>query len=309
MSQDTRNTPSRLPSFLLWSGLAVVLISLLGYGTFGRHPQWLTQLPDSVRSNSLWFYQISFRLFGEGQTWFLIALLFVYMTHKVRAAWVLPMVLVYALSLGSEMAGTNYGFPFGNYSYSHLMGYKLAGHVPMVIPMSWFMIAVPSYALAHHTFPTPRHWGRRLLLGAFFITLWDVSLDPAMAYPGMGFITTYWKWEPAGAFYTMPLINWFGWYVTSLVIIGAMMLLRVERWISQLSIVWLRRYYMLNLLVPFGMIVLAGLWPAVALNVFLYVLSVVALSPSLRARLGWQGSSAENLSASTMTSTPEQEAV
>jgi hypothetical protein len=107
----------------------------------------------------------------------------------------------------------------------------------------------------------------------------------------------------------MPLINWFGWYVTSLVIIGAMMLLRVERWISQLSIVWLRRYYMLNLLVPFGMIVLAGLWPAVALNVFLYVLSVVALSPSLRARLGWQGSSAENLSASTMTSTPEQEAV
>ena len=42
---------------------------------------------------------------------------------------------------------------------------------------------------------------------------WDVALDPAM---GAGF--PVWRWQVEGFFYSMPAINWVGWFVTALII-------------------------------------------------------------------------------------------
>lgn len=112
----------------------------------------------------------------------------------------------------AELIGTQTGFPFGPYSYGDFLGAKIAGHVPWLIPPSWYAIALVSLDL-----------GRRLGLGrlgrigavALFMVLWDVALDPAMnhAFP-------FWKYDVGGVFFGMPLVNWAGWALTS-VMIGA----------------------------------------------------------------------------------------
>ncbi|NND71610.1 MAG: carotenoid biosynthesis protein [Rhodothermales bacterium] len=112
----------------------------------------------------------------------------------------------------SEFIGTTTGYPFGTYAYTAWLGPKLAGHVPYFIPLSWFAMSVVSFDLAGRIARTATS---QILLGAAFMVLWDVSLDPAMsrAFP-------FWYYPDGGFFYGMPLINWFGWYVVSIVIMS-----------------------------------------------------------------------------------------
>lgn len=111
---------------------------------------------------------------------------------------------------GSELLGTTTGYPFGRYEYTDRLGPKFLGHVPYLIPISWFMMLYPSLHLARQL-SLPR-WS--LALGASAIlTLWDVAMDPA--------VTTgyqYWVWNQSGEFYGMPFINWFGWLLTGWVV-------------------------------------------------------------------------------------------
>lgn len=259
--------------YVLGGLLVVAVLSVIGYGTFGRHPQWLSAFPAPISKYLNDFYQISFRLFGEGQTWLMFLALAAYLTWKVKGKWVLPLVVVFGLSFGSEILGTLYGFPFGDYFYSEtLLGYRLFGHVPLVIPFSWFMMAVPSFAIAYAAFPKSRT--KVVLMGALLLTQWDVSLDPAMSY-----LVPYWSWKVKGGFYGMPLQNWLGWYLTSVVLMAAMVGLRSERWIEPLSMNWMRGFYVLNLFVPFGMLLVAGLWWGVLVSLVCFTVCFVGLMP------------------------------
>lgn len=111
---------------------------------------------------------------------------------------------------GSELLGTTTGFPFGRYEYTDRLGPKFLGHVPYLIPISWFMMLYPALHLARQL-SLPR-WS--IALGASAIlTLWDVAMDPA--------VTTgyqYWVWNQPGEFYGMPFINWFGWLLTGWIV-------------------------------------------------------------------------------------------
>ncbi len=275
----------RMFRIMLLSLGGFALFSVVGYATFGLHPQWLNAFPPAISKYLNEFYRISFRLFGEGQTWFMALGLLAYLTGHVKGRWVPAALAVVVLSFASEWAGTVYGFPFGAYTYSDtLMGYRLLGHVPTVIPMSWFMMAVPSFAIAYAAYPESRV--KVVLTGALLLTLWDVSLDPAMSY-----LVPYWSWKVKGAFYGMPLQNWFGWYVTGLVLMAAMSALRSERWVANLSLPWLGAFYAINWFVPFGMLVAAGLWWGVLVSLLCVAVCLIGLMPpSLRLHL-WSSSS------------------
>lgn len=270
---------------LLWLGFVFVCAAILGYGTFGRHPHWLSAAPGMMSRWAIAFYGISFRLFGEGLSWFFVLILSVYLVRKIGWRWLPAAVAVYALSLGSELAGVVWGIPFGEYHYTQIMGATWWGHVPYVIPASWWMMALPAYAMATQRFPQ-QTW-KILLLGALWLTLWDVSLDPAMSY-----LTTYWQWKHPSGFYGMPYQNWFGWYVTSFILMCALHLLRIQDWLPQLDLSWLILFYALNLLVPFGMLVASGTWGAVWVNVLVISVCVYAWNPvpiHLKARWNqWQ---------------------
>ncbi len=125
------------------------------------------------------------------------------------------------LSLSSELLGTLTGFPFGEYHYTDVLGPKLFGHVPIVIPLTWFLMMYPAYLIANLISESKpvveaRGWLQIAwlsLLAAVAMTAWDLTLDPYMV--------TYekaWVWEQGGQYLGIPFQNYFGWVLTIFVV-------------------------------------------------------------------------------------------
>jgi uncharacterized membrane protein len=248
---------------LLETGPLVVLVAfglaaVAGYGVFGRDPSRLAGVSDWA----LWFYGQSFGFFAQGHVLLAGLVLALQLTRHAGWRWLAAFGLVYGLSLGSELLGTAYGVPFGPYEYTNLLGPKAAGLVPWLIPLSWFSMAVPSYALATRALDAPGgggSWLGRILLGSLLLLGWDLALDPAMSEA-----TPYWLWGEAGPYYGMPWMNLFGWYVTGLVLMAVLEWRGARAWLGSISSRWLAVYYGANLVVPFGMVVVTGMWGAAA---------------------------------------------
>src|SRR5579884_2531838 len=121
------------------------------------------------------------------------------------------------ISLSMELLGTSTGFPFGPYAYGDFLGVKILGHVPYAIPLSWFYMGFTSFLLAHLLVNTTG-WTRTtlwtLLLGTYFLTVWDLTLDPAMANANMP--VHFWTWYEIGPYFGMPVRNLIGWSITGL---------------------------------------------------------------------------------------------
>lgn len=250
--RSVRRTAYWLDHGPLWLLLGFTAVAVLGYFFFALRPQNLAQFPQFAS-----FYAISFRFFAQVHVLLTVGILFFYLFRKAGSAWLGLFGTVYGLSLASELIGTTFGLPFGPYQYTDLLGVAWFDRVPLLIPLSWFGMAVPSYVLARVAFPD-HPWGR-ILLGGALLTAWDLSLDPAMS-----FLTSYWVWGEAGSFYGMPLINLFGWLVTSIALMGLFELLKAPRWTDALSVRWITFYYGLTVLMPLGMVLAAGLWGSVA---------------------------------------------
>ncbi|MFB2923204.1 gamma-carotene 1'-hydroxylase CruF [Aerosakkonema funiforme] len=132
--------------------------------------------------------------------------------------WLAFMVPSVFISLGSELLGTSTGFPFGHYGYLSGLGYKVAGLVPVTIPLSWFYLGFVSYLLARTGLNSDRksswlYQAGAIALGALLLTSWDFVLDPAMSQT----MVPFWHWEQPGAFFGMPYQNFAGWFGTGAV--------------------------------------------------------------------------------------------
>jgi uncharacterized membrane protein len=254
---------------LLW---AFTTVAVAGYAAFGRHPALLLELP-------VWavdFYAVSFGFFAQGHVWLAMLVMAVVLTARVGGRWLAAFGIMYGISLGSELAGTTWGMPFGEYAYSALLGPMWLDRVPVVIPMSWFFMALPSYALAGRLATTS--WGR-IGVGSLVLLAWDLALDPAMSWA-----TKYWIWGEVGPYYGMPLLNLFGWYVTGIALMGVLAWLSAEVWTRRIGDGWWAAFYGANLALPLGMCAAAGLWGAVfgTLAVLLVLLAVYLLRSNRR---------------------------
>lgn len=239
-----------LAGFYLFTAFAV-----FGYWNFGLNPE---RLPDLQFATAI--YQVSFPWFARSQIILSALVLTVALWRHARLRWVPALVAVYVLSFVAEHAGTGYGIPFSGYGYTGLLGPKLMGRVPYVIPLSWFLMSAPAWILARETFPRAGQFVPRILQATFLLVLWDLALDPAMSH-----LTPYWLWENAGPFYGMPWVNLAGWALTGVILMIALEVLdRVLDWSGSLSPRWALGYYLAVLLMPLGMVTAAGLWGAVA---------------------------------------------
>lgn len=241
----------------LWAVWLVTAVSVAGFATFGVHPSLVARLGGARAAE---VYAAAFSVLPRAQVLAAFAAFAALLTLRVGRAWVPAAAALYLASLCSELAGTTWGVPFGEYGYRSALGWMWLGRVPAVIPLSWFYMAVPSYALVRRLLrrgggaPGP---AAEVLLGAALLTAWDLALDPAMSAA-----TSYWWWGERGVYYGMPLLNLLGWFVTGVVLTGLLAAFRTERWLERVPTGALVSFWGANLALALGMCAAAGLWGA-----------------------------------------------
>ena len=115
-----------------------------------------------------------------------------------------------------EEIGVRTGAIYGAYHYSDRLGAKL-GHVPFIIPLAWFMMIYPSWAVAQHLARdvnprSPVGITALAAVAALVMTAWDLVMDPGMAAAGV------WTWEQGGAYFGVPVHNYVGWLLTTFLV-------------------------------------------------------------------------------------------
>ncbi|MCC6790795.1 MAG: carotenoid biosynthesis protein [Thermomicrobiales bacterium] len=178
------------------------------------------------------------------------------------------------ISLSSEWLGTTHGIPFGNYQYTNFLGYKIDGHVPYSIPLSWFYIGFACSLLASVIVSALNLRPRTLWtlgLGVWFLTVWDLVLDPAMAHESL--TIKFWIWEQSGAYFGMPIRNFVGWSVTGLIYMGvARLIWRHEPAVAPSATLLPLAVYVANMVFAMVLSISVGLWFPVVLAAVLGVL-------------------------------------
>jgi putative membrane protein len=248
-------TTTRWERVSLVALLVFTCTAVAGYWNFALHPERLPASPAAVR-----FYTISFQFFAQLHIVVSAVALATVLVGRLRARWLSALLAVYALAFLAEHVGTGYGIPFGGYGYTALLGMKVGGRVPALIPLSWFLMSLPSWVVARRAYP--RSAWRRITLAAAMLVAWDLALDPAMSY-----LTPYWVWEHSGPYYGMPWVNLLGWFVTGVVIMTVLERLDGRLGLDVLPVRFMVRYYLLVLLMPVGMLAAAGHLLAVAVTV------------------------------------------
>lgn len=132
----------------------------------------------------------------------------------VQAAWgwsrtLQTLFIVAILTWMVEAVGSATGIPFGQYSYTNNLQPQLF-HVPLIIPLAWFMMLPSAWAIAQKLAGTNK-W-QFILLSAAIFTAWDLFLDPQMVAWDL------WVWEQPGGYFGIPWLNYGGWFLTSAVL-------------------------------------------------------------------------------------------
>ena len=237
-------TMLRVASLALIAHAGLSLFSAFAFTTFLAPPPsaWL----QTPRNQEV----LAFMFTYGGQTTVVLGAIagLGFLAHCVGVRHALVVFAIsFSLSLTAELTGTSTGYPFGVYSYTDQLGYKIAGLVPFNIPTSWFYMLVASLAICGRLLParddnTSRWWWA--MIAGLVLTAWDVSMDPAMVK------TRHWLWNvpeltshsPLARFigtpffFGMPLTNWLGWLLTGVLVARAMLsIVPPSVWTSRVS--------------------------------------------------------------------------
>jgi len=134
--------------------------------------------------------------------------------------WSLGLVLAAAAAgLLAEAVGVATGVPFGDYRYTHTLGWQLFD-VPVVIPLAWAMFAYPALVVGQRL---GRSAVTAALLGAAALASWDLFLDPQMVAAG------HWRWldvrHALPGVPGIPVSNFLGWALVALLLLAGLQLL------------------------------------------------------------------------------------
>jgi putative membrane protein len=135
-------------------------------------------------------------------------------------------LVVIALPVGwlAEQLGSSYGWFFGSYTYTPVLGPAL-GDVPIVIPLMWFALTYVGYVIANLIVwqdPVDRpaslgHDAIMALLGAMVVTCYDLGVDPYMVYVLKAWIMT----DKDGWWFGETVQGFAGWMTVSFAILFA----------------------------------------------------------------------------------------
>jgi carotene biosynthesis associated membrane protein len=270
-----------IPAWLFVAHLFALAFGLVGILIMLPHPELWTGDPNAVQV-------FDFSMKYAGSIHIILGAATMLAFGLTSIGWRKTLVFATAacsISLSSELIGTGTGWPFGNYEYTSFLGHKVLGRVPYTIPLSWFYMGLASYLLGSviaSRFEVRQRALVSLGLGVWFLTVWDLVLDPAMAHESL--LIKFWVWDEAGGYFGMPIKNFIGWSLTGLVFMGASRLLwRSEPKLDVSHIRLPLAVYVVNL--AFAMILSAGvdLWLPILITALL-ALAPAALVAARRPR-------------------------
>ena len=155
----------------------------------------------------------------------LISFVFALLHGSQRLGWTRTLQLLgltTGISLLFECVGVATGWVYGPYHYTDKLGPMFLGLVPYLIPVAWFMMTYPSYLIASRLL-SRSGWLAVAAGGALAMTAWDLAMDPMMVAGG------HWVWEVEGAYFGVPLQNYWGWWLTTFVTFALFGLLERSR--------------------------------------------------------------------------------
>jgi putative membrane protein len=248
---------------LFWAHTAIILFSTAALVTIlaGPPPDWLATEPNAT------IYRLGWKF--SGPSYVVLGALAALAHAAGTLGWKRAIALLLigsVISLSSELLGTSTGLPFGDYQYTGLLGYRIAGLVPFPIPLSWFLMIYASLAICGRILPASDDrrgkWRWAVLAGGVLVA-WDVAMDPAMSAA-----TKHWLWRQDGFFYGMPLINWFGWFITGVLVARTMLMVAPPTaFATRVSPARLPiALYAVNGIMPIAMVARAGMWWAFGLG-------------------------------------------
>ncbi len=139
--------------------------------------------------------------------------------------------ITFLISWTTETASIATGFPFGNYHYTDLLGFKI-GAVPLTIMPAYFVAGYLTWTMGtiflgnlgtgiekRNIFLVP-------FVASFLMVMWDFCFDPISST-----IHGAWIWEDGGPYHGVPISNFAGWYLTVFLIfqVFALYLYRFSR--------------------------------------------------------------------------------
>ena len=134
------------------------------------------------------------------------------------------MAVVLPLAFAAEVIGVHTGLPFGDYSYSHQLGWML-WDVPLLIPLAWFMMMYPCWLIATEMHKKPII---QIGIAAWLMATWDLFLDPQMVNEG------FWLWHTdSGTTTQIPLSNFFGWLLTAAIVFGVLHIVQPKHTVTE----------------------------------------------------------------------------
>ena len=110
-----------------------------------------------------------------------------------------PFVIVFLIGFIAEQIGVHTGYIFGNYSYGNSLGFRVY-QVPLIIGVNWAILSFGAWHLSEYFTVNKRY---RLLIGSFFMVLFDLVMEPT------AIALNYWNWTLG----EIPLYNYISWFL------------------------------------------------------------------------------------------------
>lgn len=171
------------------------------------------------------YFFLTFDWLPQGFGWFgsvilLLSLLVIAVSElrlKLAQRVVLEVLTIGLAALGLEFVGMQKGLPFGDYTYTEVLGLHVAG-VPLAIGAAWYLTIVCTRRICQAVSSQPV---RTALLAAMLTLSFDIVLEP-MAWH----VTGYWLWHTD----QVPVQNYVAWFLIAFCAIAVLEYLEIDHY-------------------------------------------------------------------------------
>lgn len=125
-----------------------------------------------------------------------------------------PLIATALIASSLEICSLFTGVPFGTYEYTHEwvpvigVGTKL---FPLLLPGAWILVVWGCFSWVRQRVDGWAAVGATALLAASI----DLPMERAMTE-----VFRYWKWTPPGPLFGAPILNFFGWALTTFFVVA-----------------------------------------------------------------------------------------